>query len=189
MHGDNPEIQDIKLAQPVKKLKNSTSDIDSEIKGDIVKTFLLKEPDNISQDSFGVTLLSDHFHRDDLEQAKEHDEVKSLFRISGISVCSSIENKNPKGEKYIFYLKKDKYVFIWMEVLPELFPATLTHVYYLNGEKYVTVPLEIKYMRMRTWSRISLNSYAKAGRWRVDIVTQDNIILKSVDFEVKKNQE
>jgi len=171
IHGEKSEIQNINPTQPVKKLENSTSNIDSEIKGDIVETLPLGEPDNIFQDSSGgKTTLSE-------------------FRISGFSVCSVIENKNPKGEKNIFYLKKDKYIFLWMEVWPEIFPTTLSHVYYLNGKKYVTVPLAIKYIRMRTWSRITLNSYAKAGLWRVDVVTQDNIILKSVDFEVRKNQE
>jgi len=191
IYQNESEKQNINLAQSVKEVESSTRNIDSEIKADIVETLPLREPDNISQDSSGAkNVLSNSFRRDGFKEAKTSGKTESsLFRISGISVCSGIENKNPKGKKKIFYLKKDKYIFIWMEVRPEFFPTTLSHIYYLNGAKYVTVPLGIKYKRMRTWSRITLNSYAKAGLWRVDVVTQDNRILKSVDFEVKNNQE
>ena len=109
----------------------------------------------------------------------------SLLQISKYSVCSEIKNKNPKAEKNIFHLNQDKYAFVWVEVWAESFPTHINHVYYLNNKKYCTVPLEIKYIRMRTWSKITLNNSDQKGLWRVDIVAANGTILKQVAFEVK----
>jgi len=109
----------------------------------------------------------------------------SLLRISGCSVCSGIKNKNPQGPKKIFYIKHDRFAFVWTEIWAESFPTTIYHTYYLNGEKKYTVPLKIKYIRMRTWSKITLTNETKAGLWKVEISLEDGTILKQVEFEVK----
>ncbi len=109
----------------------------------------------------------------------------SLLRIGGCSVCSDIKNKNPQGPKKIFYIKHDRFAFVWTEIWAESFPTTIYHTYYLNGEKKYTVPLKIKYIRMRTWSKITLANETKAGLWKVEISSKDGTILKQVDFEVK----
>ncbi len=109
----------------------------------------------------------------------------SLLRISGCSVCSDIKNRNPQGPKKIFYIKHDGFAFVWTEIWAESFPTTIYHTYYLNGEKKYTVPLKIKYIRMRTWSKITLTNETKAGLWKVEISLEDGTILKQVEFEVK----
>ena len=109
----------------------------------------------------------------------------SLLRISGCSVCSDIKNKNPQVPKKIFYIKHDRFAFVWTEIWAESFPTTIYHTYYLNGEKKYTVPLKIKYIRMRTWSKITLDNETKAGLWKVEISSKDGTILKQVEFEVK----
>ncbi|WDN89157.1 hypothetical protein BuS5_02125 [Desulfosarcina sp. BuS5] len=109
----------------------------------------------------------------------------SLLRISGCSVCSDIKNRNPQGPKKIFYIKHDRFAFVWTEIWAESFPTTIYHTYYLNGEKKYTVPLKIKYIRMRTWSKITLTNETKAGLWKVEISLEDGTILKQVEFEVK----
>ena len=113
---------------------------------------------------------------------------KSVLRIAGCFICSGIKNKTPqglkKGTKKIFYINQDKSAFVWTEIRTESFPAIIYHTYYLNGEKKYTVPLKIKYPRMRTWSKITLNNETKAGLWKVEISLKDGTILKQVEFEV-----
>ncbi|MBL0717061.1 MAG: DUF2914 domain-containing protein [Desulfosarcina sp.] len=109
----------------------------------------------------------------------------SLLRISGCFVCSDIKNKNPQGPKKIFYINKDRFAFVWTEIWAESFPTTIYHTYYLNGEKKYTVPLKIKYIRMRTWSKITLDNETKVGLWKVEIALEDGKILKQVEFEVR----
>lgn len=109
----------------------------------------------------------------------------SLLRISECSVCSDIKNRNPQGPKKIFYIKHDRFAFVWTEIWAKSFPTTIYHTYYLNGEKKYTVPLKIKYIRMRTWSKITLTNETKAGLWKVEISLEDGTILKQVEFEVK----
>ncbi|MCD6185219.1 MAG: DUF2914 domain-containing protein [Deltaproteobacteria bacterium] len=113
---------------------------------------------------------------------------KILLRIAGCFICSDIKDKTPqglkKGPKKIFYITQDKSAFVWTEIRAESFPAIIYHTYYLNGEKKYTVPLKIKYCRMRTWSKITLNNETKAGLWKVEISLEDGTILKQVEFEV-----
>ncbi|MCD6224699.1 MAG: DUF2914 domain-containing protein [Deltaproteobacteria bacterium] len=112
----------------------------------------------------------------------------SLLRISGYSVCGDIQNRNPQDPKKIFYINKDRFAFVWTEIRAESFPTTIYHTYYLNGEKKYTVPLKIKYSRMRTWSKITLNNETTAGLWKVEISLEDGKILKQVEFEVAMNK-
>jgi len=120
------------------------------------------------------------------EHIEANDKIDtSLLRISKYSVCSEIKNKNPGAAKNIFYLNQNNSAFVWVEIWAESFPTHINHIYYLNDKKYCTVLLAIKYIRMRTWSKITLNNSDQKGLWRVDIVAADGTILKQVAFEVK----
>ena len=129
----------------------------------------------------------DYKNKRNISEIVESDNKKkgSLLRIYRCYICSSINNRNPEGIKKIFYLAQDKFVFVWTDVRTNFFPTSINHIYYLNGEKICTVPLEIKYPRMRTWSQITLNNYAATGRWQVDIAMDDGRILKQTCFEVR----
>ena len=123
------------------------------------------------------------------ENIKAEIKIKEpALRIAGCFLCSDIKDKMPqglkKGTKKIFYINQDKSAFVWTEIRTESFPAIIYHTYYLNGEKKYTVPLKIKYPRMRTWSKITLNNETKAGLWKVEISLKDGTILKQVEFEV-----
>ena len=75
---------------------------------------------------------------------------------------------------------------VWMKVLSKKPPFTLTHVYYLNGQKYCEVPLAIRYHRMRTWSSVSLRSPDHIGKWRVDVIAENGTTLDQIAFTVVK---
>jgi Protein of unknown function (DUF2914) len=75
---------------------------------------------------------------------------------------------------------------IWMKVLSENPPFTLSHVYYFNERKYCEVPLAIRYNRMRTWSSVSLKSPDHIGKWRVEVIADNGAKLDQVEFTVVK---
>ncbi len=105
-------------------------------------------------------------------------------QIAEIFACSNVRNRRYVATRTVFSLKKSSKSFVWMNVLSEKPPFTLTHVYYRNGRRYCAVPLEIRHPRMRTWSSINLRSRKQCGEWRVAVMTKKGEVLDQVEFTV-----
>jgi hypothetical protein len=74
-------------------------------------------------------------------------------------------------------------VWTWNRILnPEGKRRTVRHIYYRDGKRIVAVPLAIKSSSWRTWSRTSVQG---TGSWRVDIVDENDAVLKSLPFVVE----
>ncbi len=114
----------------------------------------------------------------------EHASISSGIRISEIVSCSSITKRQYTAPQKVFSLKKDATAAIWMNVVSDEQPFTLTHVYYLNGIRYCSVPLEIRYKSMRTWSNVTLGLQAHLGEWRVEVITGKGEKLDQIEFTV-----
>lgn len=110
----------------------------------------------------------------------------SSVRIARIVSCKGILNKNFVSPQDVFSMSTDKKPVVWMEVYSKKkkLPYTLKHVYYVNGKRYFTVPLKIRYPRMRTWSRITLRYGYQVGKWRVVVVDGKGKILATKSFTV-----
>jgi len=108
----------------------------------------------------------------------------SHITISKIVSCSTVSKLKYVHPKKVFSLKKDSTPTVWMRVLSDKPPFTLSHVYYLNGKRYCRVPLKIRYRQMRTWSNVTLNRAWQCGKWRVDVTTKDGEILEQIEFTV-----
>ncbi len=113
-------------------------------------------------------------------------DMPSGIRIENIISCSSVNNKQYSRPKNKFSLAQDATPWIWMKVISENPPFTLTHVYYCNGRRYCEVPLAIRYRRMRTWSSVTLRSQDQIGKWRVDVVDDRGAKLDQIEFSVVK---
>ena len=107
-------------------------------------------------------------------------------QIAEMVSCSSIKNKQYINPRNQFSLAQDAAVKVWMKVISENPSFTLTHVYFINGQKYCEVPLAIRYHRMRTWSSVNLASADHIGRWRVEVITENGVKLDQVEFAVVK---
>jgi hypothetical protein len=116
--------------------------------------------------------------------AAEPPRPAAAIQIEEIVSCSSVSKRRYVAPRTVFSLKKSPKPFVWMNVLSEKQPFTLTHVYYLNGRKYCAVPLEIRHPRMRTWSNVTLRSRKHSGKWRVAVMTGDGRKLEEVEFTV-----
>lgn len=108
----------------------------------------------------------------------------SALHISRLAVCQDIDNRMPVGKRSVFSINRDRYATVWTEVKTESPPGVITHIYYLNDEKYCEVRLAVRHRRMRTWSRITLSGNEQVGRWRVDVVSDEGTVLKQADFQV-----
>jgi len=113
-------------------------------------------------------------------------DMPSGIRIEEIISCSSVENRQYSRPKIKFSLAQDTTPKIWMKVVSQNPPFTLTHVYYFNEQKYLEVPLAIRYPQMRSWSGVTLRSPDHIGKWRVEVVTEKGAKLDQVEFTVVK---
>ncbi|MCP4118954.1 MAG: DUF2914 domain-containing protein [Desulfobacteraceae bacterium] len=110
--------------------------------------------------------------------------ISSGVRIAEIVSCSEITQREYEAPRKVFSLEKDATAAVWMNVVSDGQPFTLTHVYYLNGSRYCAIPLEIRYKSMRTWSNVTLGCREHIGEWRVEVVTGKGEILDRIEFTV-----
>lgn len=105
------------------------------------------------------------------------------IRVASAVVCSGVRRHHPRDEIEVFQIAPATRAFVWTDVRTASPPMRIEHIYYLNGVRYCTVPLEIRYPRMRTWSSVMLQQTDLSGDWRVDIRSGGDI-LKTVRFSV-----
>ena len=106
------------------------------------------------------------------------------IQISHLVTCSGVREKQFVSPKSSFSLATDSFAMVWMRVLADAPPLTLTHVYSVNGAHYCDVPLKIPYRHMRTWSKVTINQKVHIGKWRVDVVAENGKVIERVDFTV-----
>lgn len=108
------------------------------------------------------------------------------IQIEKIISCSSVNNRQYNNPKIKFSLAQGDTPRIWMNVISQNPPSTLTHVYYRNGKKYFKIPLAIHYPRTRTWSSVTLRSEDDIGKWRVEVIDKSGVKLAQIEFIVVK---
>ncbi|MBW1939937.1 MAG: DUF2914 domain-containing protein [Deltaproteobacteria bacterium] len=115
-----------------------------------------------------------------LEKLAANQKIKFL----SIVPCKGVRNRQHLDKTTLFHISETIHPHIWMEVKSEKQPFVLKHVYYVNGEKYCEVPLDIRYPRMRTWSYITLKNPEHIGNWQVNVTQEDGHVLNRIHFEV-----
>jgi len=110
--------------------------------------------------------------------------VSPGIQITDLVTCGGVRDKQYVSAKSVFSLAADPIVMVWMRVLSDNPPLTLTHVYSINGKHYCDVPLQIPYPHMRTWSQVTIDRDIHIGQWRVEVVTDNGVILDQVEFTV-----
>lgn len=119
-----------------------------------------------------------------LSQMTEQSSNPSNIRIHELVSCSSVSNRQYVSQKTIFSIKEESPPVVWMNVLSDNPPFTLTHIYYVNGRRYCEVPLEIRHPRMRTWSYVTVGNSDHHGQWRVEVTTDAGEKLGQIEFTV-----
>ena len=115
-------------------------------------------------------------------EAPEKREPAPSIRIAKLVSCAGVQDRQYVSPQSVFSLEKVSKPVVWMTVLTDKPPFTLTHVYYHNDKKYAEVPLEVKYPRMRTWSRLTLSHAYQTGQYRVEVVTDAGEVLGEIEY-------
>ena len=98
-----------------------------------------------------------------------------------MAVGTGIDNKEISGEAARFDATVDR-VYCWTKVTADHVPATIKHVWTLDGKKEAEIPLDLKYPAMRTWSW----KRVRPGAWKVEAVDEQGAVLFSKEFAVVK---
>ena len=123
--------------------------------------------------------LSAPVHRTPVAQLQSANNM----RVTRAVASSEVTNKNPTGLSDSFQWSTEK-VYIWTMIECDQPPSSIRHVYYFKGQKANDVVLKVKSPQWRTWSYKTLLDKRYIGSWRVDITSDEGVVLQSVFFEV-----
>ncbi|MFO7494915.1 MAG: DUF2914 domain-containing protein [Desulfobacterales bacterium] len=110
--------------------------------------------------------------------------TSSGLKLVELVVCREVSGRRSVGPQRHFRYGQSEKPHVWMTVYARQPPRKLTHVYFHDGRRHVTVPLAIRHPRTRTWSRLTIDSAAFAGSWRVAVMTENGEQLGEAFFEV-----
>jgi hypothetical protein len=103
-----------------------------------------------------------------------------VCRVEKIAIAAGIELKEPVGVATEFDATVGK-VNCWMRIACADIPKEVKHIWYLENEKLLEVPLTVKFPSMRTWSTKNI----RPGNWRVEVVDTTGAVLGQTTFTVK----
>jgi len=107
-------------------------------------------------------------------------QTDQVCRVEKISIAASVELKDPVGVATEFDAGAGK-VYCWMRIACGDIPKEVKHIWYLENEKLLEVPLTVKFPSMRTWSTKNI----RPGNWRVEVVDEAGAVLGQTSFTVK----
>lgn len=97
-----------------------------------------------------------------------------------MKVGTGVEKRQVTGEATTF--TKGTTVWAWSEVSNG--PATVKHVWKLDGKPVWTATLPVK---SKHWSTQSRRTITKPGNWEVEVTSEDGTALSSIGFQVTAN--
>lgn len=99
--------------------------------------------------------------------------------VLSASMAREVVDRQPKGDGPFPDGSK---VHCWTQLKnPAGKLRTIRHVWYHEGKQRIAVPLKIRGVTWRTWSR---SQVLGKGNWRVDVVDESGAVLKSLPFVV-----
>ena len=106
------------------------------------------------------------------------------LRVLKAIICSDVRNRMPVGVDTAFSSSVQR-VYVWSQIEAKQIPSKIRHIYYLEGRKMSDVILNVGSSKWRTWSYKSIADMDYRGEWRVDIVSANGEVLRSLNFEVQ----
>jgi hypothetical protein len=104
----------------------------------------------------------------------------SSLSVESASVVKKVVDRQPSGNGPF---SDGGTVWTWNRIInPTGQKRAIRHIYYREGQQVVVVRLAINGASWRTWSHTRVQG---AGTWRVDIVDEQDIVLKSLPFVVE----
>lgn len=102
--------------------------------------------------------------------------------VAEIVITSQVVDRQP-GDSLTTVDSAIGTLYCWTRVTGADGEVTLEHVWYKGDVEMARVPLRVAGTNWRTWSSKNIEPIW-TGDWRVDVVTSDGTVLKSVSFTV-----
>ncbi len=129
-------------------------------------------------------LLSVLFFFSLLSLVSAEEKIMTNLEFSEFVIATGVEDLTPQNIAEVFSSSHDKlYAFCRVSNAQE--NTTILHQWYYGNKLMATVPLLIKSASWRTYSSKNIIP-AWTGEWRVDITTEDGLLLASLTFYIEK---
>lgn len=186
-HSPSPASTQTSLTEQSVKTRTLPGQTQAAKPGQTSKTDTAEIPDQSSEVKAPAEEITEHAATKAITPPREKADQKQAQEIyvRKSVVCPALDNRNPVDPRNVFVVGQDRAAISWTEIRASNLPTRITHVYYLNGEKYCEVSLAVKYPRTRTWSKISLIDENQVGSWEVVVMEETGNILKQMAFDVK----
>ncbi len=120
-----------------------------------------------------------------IPHAIAQEEVLSNIKVSDFVIALGVQNLTPKGISEAFPSSVQK-LYAFCKIKGSLDNINIIHVWYYGEKLMAMVRLPIKSLSWRTYSSKKILP-EWTGPWRVDITTEDGLLLNTVRFIIKKN--
>lgn len=108
-------------------------------------------------------------------------QVAPPLRLLDIRFGTMVENRELREEGTVFPYGVGR-VYAWTEIAGAGEPTTITHVWYVDGQKVAEIPLKVRGQRFRTWSAKRI----WPGEWKVEVLGADGNFLGEESFTVER---
>ena len=106
-----------------------------------------------------------------------------LVSVSEMVIATGVANREPVEAGTVFTTDIER--LYCHSRTGSIAPATITHVWYRDGERVAEIPLQVgAASSWRTWSSKAMFPAVPAS-WRVEIVAEDGTLLAQTDFKVE----
>ncbi|NIR49886.1 DUF2914 domain-containing protein [candidate division KSB1 bacterium] len=101
--------------------------------------------------------------------------------------CTAVEEREPVAVDTVFADTVGQ-VYCFTKIIGATDTTSISHVWYYEDEEKANVNLAVKSKSWRTWSSKKILQEWD-GKWRVDVVSSQQEIIKSEEFLIKPTSE
>lgn len=105
------------------------------------------------------------------------------MEVVEMEICTAVQDRLPVGVDTVF-LKTVEQLYCYTKISGGSEPSKIWHVWYYNDQEMARIELSVKAEMWRTWSSKKI-AEEWIGDWRVDVVNEAGIVLKSKAFKIK----
>ena len=108
---------------------------------------------------------------------------ETTLSVETAAIATGVENLTPigVGEKFPATIGR---VYCYSKILGGSEGNSVKHIWYYGDKKVSEMSLSVKYSSFRTYSYKTIPSNW-TGKWRLEIVSDDGTILKTLEFNVE----
>ena len=114
-------------------------------------------------------------------------QVDAMIEVTEMLFCTGVEDRVPVGADTMF-LNMVGQVYCFTKIAGVSDTMVISHVWYYKDEEMARVDLTVGGDPWRTWSSKRIDE-SWGGKWRVDVVTPNGEILKSMDFMIQSTSQ